>query len=127
MWDIDSNDFGFILESNSDDFGLISESVLAHLCQLVSDTCFLKTVLPCRRELNFEGPEPCVWMPICICFVSLVLGSYWGFGASYGGARTWVGVRGDNRGSNYPSRTLPQGLRLECNFEGKVFEEDFTG
>ncbi len=68
-----------MLGIDSDDFGLTLNLVLAHLCRLVADTRFFETVLPRKRERNFEGSEPCVCMCICVCFVLLFLGSLWGW------------------------------------------------
>ena len=70
MSDIDSNDFGFIL-----DFEVILESVLVHLCHLVADTRFFKTVLSCKRELNFEGSELCICM-FCVVITGSVEGCW---------------------------------------------------
>ena len=46
-----------MLDLVSNDFGFASESLLTHLCRFVANTCFLKTVLACGRELNFEASE----------------------------------------------------------------------
>ena len=113
-WDIDSNDFWFILESNSDDFGIISESVLAHLCPLMPDTRFFKTVPTCMRELNFEGPEPCVYT--CVVGLMLLLLGLWECGgrASHREARTGGG---GGPGEIIGGPTAPPGLFPEIEVE----------